>query len=83
VVATQGDGGAGAERGLGGEGKPLGLPLIRTSHFLFFPLFSFGFPFIEFYSLRHFEVLSSGLTKILKLALVFLEFFILKNFQIF
>jgi hypothetical protein len=43
VVATRGDGGAGAERGLGGEDKPLGLPLIRNRLFSFF----LGFPSVS------------------------------------
>jgi hypothetical protein len=38
-----GDGGAGAERGLGGAGKPLGLPLIRNRPFSFFS----GFPLVS------------------------------------
>jgi hypothetical protein len=66
-----GDGGAGAKRGLGGQGKPLGLPLIRNRSFSFFS----GFPFTEFCSLRHFEVSNSGLTKNLEIGFSFFRVF--------
>jgi hypothetical protein len=80
-VATPGDGDAGAERGLGGEGKPLGLPLIKNRPFSFFSQFSFGFPFIEFCSLRHFEVSNSGLTKNLEIGSSFFLNFLFQNFS--
>jgi hypothetical protein len=83
MVATWGDGGAGAESGLGGEGKPLGLALIRNRPFSFFSRFSFGFPFAEFCSLRHFEVSNSGLSKNLKIGSNFFRIFYFKIFKIF
>jgi hypothetical protein len=76
MAAARGDEGVGAERGMGGEDKPLGLPLIRNRPFSFFPWFSFSFIFAEFCSLRHFEVSNSGLIKNLEIGSSFLEFFI-------
>jgi hypothetical protein len=84
MVAARGDEGVGAERGMGCEDKPLGLPLIRNRPFSFFPWFSFSFIFAEFCSLRHFEVSNSGLIKNLEFGSSFLEFFIsiFLNFKI-
>jgi hypothetical protein len=83
MVAVRGDGGVGVKRGLGGEGKPLGLPLIRNQSFSFFPRFFFDFPFVEFCSLRHFEVSNSALTKNLKISSSFFYNFLFQKFSIF
>jgi hypothetical protein len=73
------DGGAGVERGLGGEVKTLGLPPYKEPALFFFSL---GFPFTEFCSMRHFEVLNSDLTKNLEIGSSFFRIFI-SNFPIF
>jgi hypothetical protein len=61
--------------------SPKGCPLSGTARFLFFSRFSFGFPFIEFCSLRHFEVSNSVLTKNLEIGSSFFRIFILKFFK--
>jgi hypothetical protein len=53
AAATQGDEGAGAERGLGGKGKTLRLLSYKENRSFF--QFSFDFAFAEFCSLCHFE----------------------------
>jgi hypothetical protein len=82
-VAARGDGGVDAERGMGGEGKTLGLPPYKEpAIFFFFSQFSFGFPFVEFCSPRHLKVLNSGLTKNLEIDSSFFRIFYFKIFKL-
>jgi hypothetical protein len=68
VVAVQGEGGVGAEWPFGGEGKTLGLPPYKELTVFYF---SFGFAFLKFCRVRHFEFFISVFTKNLEISYSF------------